>query len=103
MLGDPILEEPVRHTHRDRASIVGQERGGLEPRIEAMAVHLGLDAGQDVFPDIARNHGQFARFRLTGRRGAGFGLLECRRKRRQIVLGGLSPAKIVHEHGGFSI
>ena len=67
MLGNPILKQRVRYAHDHRRTVISDERGGLEPRIEAMAVHLGLNAREDFFPDIAGDHGRFLRFRLYRR------------------------------------
>src|SRR5687768_18591601 len=52
MLGQPVAEERVRHPHADGACLVGHERGGLEPRVKAVAVDFRLDPGEDLIPDI---------------------------------------------------
>ena len=57
VLGNPVLEQRIRHADGHGLAVVGDERRGLEPRIEAMAVHFGLNAREDFFPDIAGDHG----------------------------------------------
>ena len=102
MLRDPVLEERVRHAHRYRPPIIGNERCRLEPRIEAVTIHFRLNARQDFFPNIAGNHGDSCAFAFTARRRIAFGFLAERQEWLQIVLGGLSPSKTVQKQGYFS-
>src|SRR5437867_10152382 len=51
VFGEPVLEEGIGDAYGYRGSVLGDEAGGPEPGVEAVAVHLSLDAGEDVVPD----------------------------------------------------
>jgi hypothetical protein len=51
MLGEPVLEEGVRHPHRYGVPAVGHKSRWLEPGVEAVPVNFGFDPGEDLVPD----------------------------------------------------
>ena len=91
VLGQPVPEERVRHPDGQPPAAIGDERGGLEPGVEAVPVDLGLDAGEDLFPDASlsmpsRSNAQNAWIRTfaSERRGVtGLAVRHTRAKRRQ--------------------
>src|SRR5439155_26498365 len=56
MLRQPVPEQRVRHTDANGAFALGDKRRRLEPRIEAVSIDFGLDAGQDLVPNVAAVH-----------------------------------------------
>src|SRR5262249_9665033 len=71
MLREPLHEHMVRHADRDRYLILGDTRRRLEPGVEAVPVHLRLDARQDLIPDghFSKEKGPALRFRPQLHRG----------------------------------
>ena len=52
VLRQPVLEEAVRHADRHRRPVVGDEGRRPEPGVEAVPVHLRLDAREDFVPEV---------------------------------------------------
>ncbi len=53
VLREPVAEQVVRHPYTQCYAIVRHQRGGLEPGVEDVPVDFGLDAGEDLIPDVA--------------------------------------------------
>src|SRR3954471_1345876 len=70
VLGQPVAKEHVRYAHTNAVFAFGDERGRLEPGVEAVPVDLGLDAREDLVPDIAADHGAFRGTFASAGRGA---------------------------------
>ena len=62
----PVAKERIWHAHPDGLAVVPHQRRGLEPGVEDVTIDLGLDAGEDLFPDGAdgRHDGLLARAEL---------------------------------------
>ena len=56
VLRQPLAEHRVRHPHADQVAGLADEGTGPEPGVEAVAVDLGLDAGEDAVPDVLAVH-----------------------------------------------
>ena len=52
VLGQPVLEQGVRHPTVTAAPIFRHEAGRLEPSVEAVPIHLGFDTGQNLVPEV---------------------------------------------------
>ena len=52
VLGQPVAEERVGHADPNRAGFIRHEGRRFEPGIEAVPVDFGLDAGEDLIPDV---------------------------------------------------
>ena len=52
MLGQPVLEDVVGDPDNQRSAPLGDERRRLEPGVEAMPIHLGFNARQNLVPEV---------------------------------------------------
>jgi hypothetical protein len=59
MFCEPILEKGIGDADRQLGTAIGQEGRGTKPCIEAMAVYLGLDPGEDLVPNARVHHDHF--------------------------------------------
>ena len=53
---EPVAENRVRDPHPDQIACLAQERARLEPGVEAVAVDLRLNSGEDAVPDVVAVH-----------------------------------------------
>jgi len=59
---DPVGEQGARHFDPKHAVCQGELVGRTEPGVEALAVHLGFEAGKDLFPEIHARSASRCRF-----------------------------------------
>src|SRR5439155_3182387 len=52
MLGQPVFEERIRYPYRHRAAVFGDKGRRLEPGVEAVPIHPGFNARQDLIPEV---------------------------------------------------